>query len=296
MIRKKHLFIVLSLFLGLFLFQNCMMTFRVPNEKILETFKEASVPIKIKRGKFKGRDYQYFEVSSDNSQTKPIVLLVHGAPGSADEFRNFLLDRELSRKATIISVDRFGYGYSGYGNSEPSLKKQAALLHHILRRYKKVSVIAAGHSYGGPILTRMAIDYPDDLNGLILVAPAEDPDCEKYTSIAKFGKWKATKWVVSTPFQVAADEKLVHINELKKMESLLPQIAIPVIHIHGKKDKVVPYENVTYSKEHFNKNVLQTLSLEEKGHFLLSKENYVIVKDKIISLLNRAQSLPENMQ
>lgn len=36
-----------------------------------------------------------------------------------------------------------------------------------------------GRSLGGPVTVRLAMDYPDEVSGLILVAPSIDPDLEK---------------------------------------------------------------------------------------------------------------------
>jgi pimeloyl-ACP methyl ester carboxylesterase len=261
------------------------MTFRVPNDEIITRFEIDSIPIEIIKTTYNDREFQYFEATLDSSESKPILLFVHGSPGSSDDFRNFLSDKELLKMARLISVDRFGYGHSGYGESEPSLKKQAAQLHHLLSLYEPTVVIATGHSFGGPIIMRLAIDYPEDLDALVLVGPALDPKNEKYKGIAKFGKWKVTKWMVSKSFQVAADEKIAHVRELDTMESEIPNIRIPVKHIHGKKDKIVPYKNVDYSKKHFDSGIIEILTLEDSGHFLLNEDNYPIVKKEIMDLL-----------
>ena len=226
---SKKIAVYILFFLPLIFFQNCM-TFRVANTKVLKEFKEASIPIKIKEDIFNQKKYQYLEVFTEKNNDKPILLLVHGAPGSSYEFKHLLLDKEILKKADLISVDRLGYGNSGYGISEPSLEIQAKQLYHIANKYKGRKLIAIGHSYGGPIITKMAVEYPNDLDAVILLAPAIDPNLEKYEGIAKLGRWKLTKWLMSKAFQVAAIEKKHHVSELKKLENDLQKIKIPVLH------------------------------------------------------------------
>src|SRR4030095_2076296 len=56
----------------------------------------------------------YAETGSDTNQ---LVLFVHGAPGSWDAFMKYLGDTALMHRAHLVSVDRPGYGKSGFGKS-----------------------------------------------------------------------------------------------------------------------------------------------------------------------------------
>jgi len=37
-------------------------------------------------------------------------------------------------------------------------------------------VVIAGYSYGGPLALQVAVDFPDRVEGLVLVASAADPE------------------------------------------------------------------------------------------------------------------------
>jgi pimeloyl-ACP methyl ester carboxylesterase len=59
---------------------------------------------------------------------KPLVIFVHGSPGSLSAFIDFMTDSILLQSARLISVDRPGFGDANFGYAESSLARQAALL------------------------------------------------------------------------------------------------------------------------------------------------------------------------
>ena len=102
------------------------------------------------------------------------VLFVHGSPGTWDAWRGFLMDRELRAAARLIAVDRVGFGGSERGRAEPSLERQAVALAAVLESEPGPPAIVVGHSLGGPIAVRLAIDRPELVAGLLLSAPSID--------------------------------------------------------------------------------------------------------------------------
>ncbi len=114
------------------------------------------------------RKINYLAVGDNNL---PLVIFVHGSPGSLSAFIDFMADTNLLSRAQLISVDRPGFGYSNFGYAEPSLEKQSADLKPILEQHKNHRpIILVGHSLGGPVIARMAMDYPELIDGLVLVA------------------------------------------------------------------------------------------------------------------------------
>lgn len=72
-----------------------------------------------------GRSIHYARIQS-GPDTLPTVLFIHGPPGVWDAFVGFFADSALYNRAQLISVDRPGFGKSGLGQPEPSLRAQAA--------------------------------------------------------------------------------------------------------------------------------------------------------------------------
>ena len=135
----------------------------------------------------------------------------------------------------MIAVDRYGHGYSDFGNTETSVKRQAAMIFPILQRLRRESykpIILVGYSYGGTVASRLAMDYPQLIDNLVLSAPAIDPNNEKRFWFNKPLNCWAIKWAMPQNFIIANDEKKAHANECLKMQ---PDWYCPMLPFHKKK-------------------------------------------------------------
>jgi pimeloyl-ACP methyl ester carboxylesterase len=198
----------------------------------------------------------------------PILLFIHGAPGSSSAFLPYIKDDTLRKKFSILLIDRPGYGYSNYGNYQPipdQFKAIDALINTVSEGQK---VFTVGHSFGGTIAGYTAIKDPDWLTGTIMIAPALDPEQEKYLWFGKLALYKSTRWMISKSLRVAADEKYTHEEELNSFINDWDQINTPVLHIHGEKDGLVPFGNLRFSTEKIPEKWLQTKPFAKKGHLL----------------------------
>lgn len=258
------------------------MTFRYSDKKIATIFKGEDIQPTIKYHKHKGQSLRFIELTSNKNL--PYIVFIHGAPGSSADYYDYFRNEDLYTNFNMISVDRLGYGYSSFGNSETSIQKQGEAIQSIIEKHCSTNkVILLGHSFGGPIVVRMAMDYPNSYTGLLLLAPALDPENEQEIKLAYLAVNKPTSWLTPLALRVAADEKFAHSIELQKMIPLYDKIAIPVCHIHGTKDSLVPYENLNFSKKHFQSNLFEPIPLEGEDHFLPWTQEKLIVK-KLLSL------------
>lgn len=279
------------LFILFFVGQGCMQ-FRTSPKGVLKEFEESEIIPEIKDIKEGESNFRYIEVS-DGQFKKPTIIFIHGAPGSSDNFFQFMKNPNLVRKFDMVSVDRPGYGYSDFGRSEVSIKKQAEVLKPILEEYGNTSTILIGHSYGGPIAAKAEVLYPDLVQAIMLLAPAIDPENEKEFAIAWFGKTRPFRWLTPTSWKVATDEKYSHVEELKKMIPDWQKISIPVTYIQGDKDRLVPYENLAFAKKMINESCLKVISIPQEDHFLpWSREE--LVKGEIFSLNKRIEKNKED--
>jgi pimeloyl-ACP methyl ester carboxylesterase len=107
---------------------------------------------------------------------RPAIVLVHGAGANLRDQDNALGER-LSRNYRVLLIDRPGHGWSTPGNAPDSAspRGQAALLREALQRLGVTSFVLVGHSWGGTLAGAYALDYPQDLVGLILLAPVAFP-------------------------------------------------------------------------------------------------------------------------
>jgi pimeloyl-ACP methyl ester carboxylesterase len=102
-----------------------------------------------------------------------IVLLLHGAASNARELLAAFEGRlEGSR---LIAPDRPGLGYSERPKNSHELGVQASFIADILDHYGNKPVVCVGHSWGSAVILRLALDRPDLVKALVLLAPASHP-------------------------------------------------------------------------------------------------------------------------
>jgi len=109
------------------------------------------------------------------------VVFVHGNPGSAQDWMRVL--DPLAARHRAIAFDRPGHGQSQRPkHGEVTVEVQARLLHDALQQLHVERPIIVGHSWGGALALVYAINYPNEVAGLVLVAPAayESQDSEGF--------------------------------------------------------------------------------------------------------------------
>jgi pimeloyl-ACP methyl ester carboxylesterase len=95
------------------------------------------------------------------------VVLIHGLPGTAEDFEAVT---PLLAGHRTIAIDRPGFGYST-GGYVP-FDRQLQTIHELLATLHVVKPILVGHSYGGTIALGFAERYPSEARGLVLVDAA----------------------------------------------------------------------------------------------------------------------------
>lgn len=104
------------------------------------------------------------------------TLFLHGASGNLRVWRSAFGDR-LDRLGRVILVDRPGHGFSEReaGRAAASLAYQAGAMADALDALGVARATVAAHSWAGALAMRMALDFPDRVSGLVLLAPATHP-------------------------------------------------------------------------------------------------------------------------
>ncbi len=79
---------------------------------------------------------------------------------------------ELSRDFRCIALDFPGYGKSSKGNLPYSMTFFARIVRDFIRQLNLQNVVLIGHSMGGQVAATFAVRYPDEVQKLVLIAPA----------------------------------------------------------------------------------------------------------------------------
>ncbi len=125
------------------------------------------------RGRFIdiGGLHQHVVELGAGSGSEPPLVLIHGAGCNLEDMRLALGER-LAAQHRVILVDRAGLGWSkreGRHGSSPAY--QAAILRDVLDRLGVGRALVVGHSWGGALAATFALDYPQRVAGLVLLAP-----------------------------------------------------------------------------------------------------------------------------
>jgi len=228
------------------------------------------------------REIHYVERTGEG----PTILFVHGTPGSWEAFRYYLANEELASKARLLSVDRPGFGGSSETGVISRLSEQARLLSPLLSREQETDkVLLVGHSLGAPIAARMALDYPDNIAGLLLIAPSLDPVLEKPRWYNRLASFRAVQWVVPSELKRANDEVMTLPGELEVLEPLWQLLRVPVTVVQGMEDKLVNPANIDFLENRID-NCLKSVRIKNGGHFIIWKQPDLILQE-LHALLDR---------
>lgn len=97
----------------------------------------------------------------------PAVILLHGASSNAEDMRLALSGVMDGYRA--VYVDRPGLGWSERPGGAWSPEREAALLARLIDELELDDPAVIGHSWGGAISMRLAIDHPDAISGVVLI-------------------------------------------------------------------------------------------------------------------------------
>ncbi len=236
------LLILIVIFLSRFVISRM----RWSDNKAQRVFKKRNVPLAIQDTRINDHHIHYAETGNESL---PALVFIHGSPGSWFYYKEFMWDPALREKYRIISFDRPGFGFSDFGKPL-HLEEQCSLLLPVLRQLKKEPpMFLCGHSYGGPVVAKLAADAPDLFKTVVIVAGALDPALEKKEAWRNLLNKKPLSWFLPGAWQPSNTELIYLKKDLEPLAADLAKIITPVLFIHGDKDKLVPVENVAYGEK-----------------------------------------------
>jgi pimeloyl-ACP methyl ester carboxylesterase len=105
----------------------------------------------------------------------PPIVVIHGASSNLQTMRQPLGDL-LAQRHRVILIDRPGHGWSTRGRLEDSTPAiQGKMIDEALEKLGLGPAIFVVHSWAGALGARMALDYPQHVAGLVMLAPVAYP-------------------------------------------------------------------------------------------------------------------------
>ena len=223
---------------------------------------------------FANVDEHTIHYASAGDPQKPGVLFIHGTPGGWGAFEGYLESKRLQQDFFMVSVDRMGWGRSvldpKFINGDFEL--QAKTIKAVLDQYPGKKWTLLGHSLGASIAPKVALEAPESVDSLLLLAGSLAPKLGK----PRWYNWAASTWAIAS----LIGDSMKHSNreimglrkQLKLMDAELKQAKLDtdVLIMQGKKDKLVSPKNPAYAIKEWQQsfNTIEVIELSDEGHFL----------------------------
>jgi len=285
-LRKfKKILKVVSIVIGI-LFIGLLVTAHIllkpaSDEKITEKLSTGIAQPYIFKKEFKGFEYRLVSMQKELDTMLPTLVFVHGSPGSPLDYKRYLNDSCLNRKANLITYERVGYGLKNLGNVQGNLAFELELLHDLIKDIPEEKVILAGYSYGGSVILASNKKYKYKIS----MASAVVGEYEPMFGVLNFYKWKLTRPLVPPMLRAAAKEKYAHLIDLPKYKKKWNMSPSKVVNIHGDKDFIVPFKNSKFLELTIDADKFTMVIIKGGGHDLIWT-NFDLIKSEILKTLN----------
>jgi len=257
--------------------------FRKSDKELEKIFAEKYLDAKIHYYSTHGRIMRYMSSGNDSL---PTLLMLHGSPGSISYYSGRLADTSIRNHFKVYAVDRPGYGYSGFGDPEPSIQKQVEMIRPVLDSLNKAKhpIIVMGGSYGASVACRLAMDHPELVDGLVLTGPALAPGKERYFWFTNVIENPMIRWFMPRLFKSANTEKVYHKGELEKMLPYWKNIKVPVIYLQGENDSIVDTTNASFARQQLvNVPYLDIQFVKNRAHRLAQFE-WPLIRESVMRM------------
>jgi pimeloyl-ACP methyl ester carboxylesterase len=143
--------------------------------------------------------------------TGPELLFIHGLAGQMRNFTHSLLGR-LKGDFRVIILDRPGSGYSMPPNEALApLTTQARIISRFCQVLGLERPLVVGHSLGGAIALALALNHPEQVAGLALIAPVTHQPGRvppPFDALAiQSPLLRVVAWTLATPLSIANSER-----------------------------------------------------------------------------------------
>jgi pimeloyl-ACP methyl ester carboxylesterase len=167
------------------------------------------------------------------------VVIITGTPSLSEYWAPTLAGAPANIE--VIVADRPGFQASQPPNAVTDIAIQARALSALLKpSVAGQKVILIGQSYGGPIATLMAANYPDQVAGLILVSAFFGERGPSIKRLSAAGG--VARGIIGRDLRNGLDELRGQSPQLPAAFAALDGLKQPIVVLHGVKDSFVPID------------------------------------------------------
>lgn len=263
----------------------------------MNLFSPAHLPSasKTERPRVDGLSWNVYQLGASNA---PALVLIHGMFGDYRDWEPVL--EPLALEHRVIAVDLLGFGDSDKPRMDYTPEFYVSQLHGLLQQLEIERVTLVGNSFGGIICLHYALQYPEQVEGLVLIASGgirlwSPIDCElarerfSEANIRRFtpayqqrlfaplfvkgrsviserylAKQEAKLFRPDFPDFAYAAHSAIKMALASELFDELPRIQAPVLMLHGENDPIIPLRWMQEAAGKFPHARLQVL--KDCGH------------------------------
>lgn len=114
-----------------------------------------------------------YKISYASAGKGPTMMMLHGSD-KREDWRVWEPLLPLSSDYSLVIPDLIGFGRSTVPAETPDYRAQARVLHEMVERLGLEKAIFVGTSWGGQVALEVAINWPQVVEGLILISSTYD--------------------------------------------------------------------------------------------------------------------------
>lgn len=223
------------------------------------------------------------------------VLMIHGIAGTPAHFKDLMPAIPETWSVYNILLDGHGKTVADFGTTSMNRWKAQVRgkLDALLEKHERIVIVA--HSMGTLFAIQAAIDFPDRIAGLFLLAvPLQihvPPDTVAAGLRVALGKAQghetASAMAAASSIQIGgplyryigwAPRLLELLEEIKRVRTLLPRMRVPCQAFQSRADELVSMEA---AKELERNSRIQVTVLENSGHFAYGSADAALLRQRL---------------
>lgn len=225
------------------------------------------------------------------------VLMIHGIAGTPAHFRELIPVIPETMSVYNILLDGHGGSVKDFARTSMKKWKDQALgaVTELSQRYEKLYIVA--HSMGTLFAIRAAIEQPEKIRGLFLLAVPSRPWVRFSTWCTSvqlaLGKENERTRILGDACSIRLQRNLLSyigwiprfwelLMEVRKVRKLLPQLNTPTMSFQSKVDELVSARSIGDLEVH---PVIQNTVLYDSGHFAYGEQDILLLQKRLKAML-----------
>ena len=110
--------------------------------------------------------FNQFNITEDSAADRQSILILHGLFGSKQNWQS--IARQISEQCQVFTLDLRNHGESGH-HDDMTYHAMADDVFRFISEYSLENVTVIGHSMGGKVAMRMALQHPEIIKRLVII-------------------------------------------------------------------------------------------------------------------------------